>query len=151
MIGVPSPNYVHIMHLFYLILQYRQRQRISNKSHLEFQNISYISIIFFPLLMDWISMFVLIIRYVRLRSRIKKTLFKPHLLLRILAGYRALDAKKDLWNLLQNNWTHFFWLTGETPHTLLNIVEAVERIYFPITTRGRKTVLDLKNQVRTSS
>ena len=53
----------------------------------------------------------------------------------------------DLWQNLQKNWLHFFWLTGETPASLQVIVNRIEVIYFPQITRGRKDCITFRNQV----
>ena len=128
-------------------MQYRIHKQNSLQQLLHFKDVIQMTTLCFPIIMDWITVLLLINRYFTLHSKIKRRLFKPHLLLRILAGYCANEYTKDVWQNLQTNWTHFFWLTGETPRTLKCMVQSLERYYYPYTNRGRKTLLDFKNQV----
>ena len=59
---------------------------------------------------------------------------------------RAMNQTRDVWALLETNWDHFYWLTGETPHTMLILVEAM-RNRVPRRRFGRPQVLDFRNQV----
>ena len=59
--------------------------------------------------------------------------------------YRA--DSRDVWSNLQSNWVHFFWMTGETPHTLSNLVQELEKEFEPHYRCGRKCYLDFRNQV----
>ena len=45
--------------------------------------------------------------------------------------------KRDIWSLIEQNWIHFFWLTGETPHTLQIIVNRMDEIFRRQFTTGR--------------
>ena len=51
-----------------------------------------------------------------------------------------------MWSVLEENWNHFFWLTGEIPPTLNDAVNDVSAI---VTCRksGKQNVLSLRNQV----
>ena len=51
-----------------------------------------------------------------------------------------------MWDRLQDNWTHFYWLTGELPPTLQLIVNRLE-VRFRHRTRGRKCIITFRNQV----
>ena len=142
----PWPHNLQALVFFHLILQWihlRNRRRGSQQRFMElFQIISFCS----ATAIEWIEMIYLVLRFFKLRTK-KRRLFKPHMLLRILTGYRANLLTKDVWNLLQNNWKHFYWLTGETPHSLNILVNRVQANYFPQIQRGRTTGLDFKNQV----
>ena len=52
----------------------------------------------------------------------------------------------DTWFALEQNWDHFFWLTGEIPSTLSEVVENIDNI-LQRRTNGRQCVLSLRNQV----
>ena len=99
------------------------------------------------LMLDWIYLVYLYQKLLKLRNKKKCWLVLPHMLLQILAGYRANSHTRDVWELLENNWNNFFWLTGETPNTLQLVVDQIERNFYPYVNRGRKTKLDLWNQV----
>ena len=79
--------------------------------------------------------------------REKRKLVQPHMVLCILAGYTSNTHTRDVWQLLQTNWNHFFWLTGETPDTLRNMITKIERRFNPNVERGCKSLLDMRNQV----
>ena len=57
-----------------------------------------------------------------------------------------LDSR-DVWEVLQTNWSNFFWLTGDTPRTLQVIVNGIEQIYLPQRSMGRPSILTFRNQV----
>ena len=147
MIFFPWPNYLDILNLFHLLVQYRWT--ITN-ANLNIQNSFHdlLQIIIFSLknMMEWNWILLLVYRYLKLKSR-KCRLLKPHLLLCILAGYRCNEEMHDVWQLLERNWSHFFWLTGETPNSLSAIVTDVQNMYYPYIFRGRRTLLDFRNQV----
>ena len=52
-----------------------------------------------------------------------------------------------MWLNLQQNWNHFYWLTGETPQTMQILVNAIDRKFFVHRHYGRNCSLDLRNQV----
>ena len=60
---------------------------------------------------------------------------------------RSRFEENEVWNNLQTNWNHFFWLTGETPETLQILVNALHRNFFMHRQYGRKSSLDLRHQV----
>ena len=62
--------------------------------------------------------------------------------------HRATRHSRDVWTKLQRNWIHFYWLTGETPHTLQILVHDIENRFRPHIGPGRHSVLDFRNQVR---
>ena len=53
----------------------------------------------------------------------------------------------DVWTNLEQNWNDFFWLTGETPHTLQLLVQQLEPIYRQYYPRRRTSLLSFRNQV----
>ena len=85
-------------------------------------------------------------RTIRYRRR-KKKLIKPHFLLQLLHGYRVTFISRNVWNNLKTNWSHFFWLTGETPDTLNDLTNQIQRIFLPYRRTGPETSLDIRNQV----
>ena len=60
---------------------------------------------------------------------------------------RSISQTTDVWSNLERNWIHFFWLTGETPHSLSKLVEKLEPIYNSHSTPGKDSALDFKNKV----
>ena len=53
----------------------------------------------------------------------------------------------DVWLAMERNWDHFFWLTGETPHSLRSLVNKIQAKFVPNFYQMRRSRLDLKNQV----
>ena len=53
----------------------------------------------------------------------------------------------NVWRNLERNWSHFFWLTGETPATLRVLVTRIEQIYLPERPMGWAQALTFENQV----
>ena len=80
-------------------------------------------------------------------KRKKKYLSKPHLLIQLMQGYACDRQTGNVWDKLQTNWLHFFWLTGETPRTLQQLVHELQAKFQPYVTQGRKSILDFRNQV----
>ena len=52
-----------------------------------------------------------------------------------------------MWEKMEQNYLHFFWLTGETPETLTNLVERIKRDFLPYTKPGPNGSLDVRNKV----
>ena len=81
----------------------------------------------------------------------RKNLNTPSNLIKILRQYRCTRQRRDFWNNLEQNWTDFFWLTGDTPHTLDLLVQSIRqtRLTAPRNRRrcGRKKILSLRNEV----
>ena len=149
--NVPAATYLQIMELFHLMYIYIRQLRSGRKSINMFQEMMQIMNSSLPMLLPCISVIILYCRYLKMKSTKRKRLWKPHMLLRILAGYRANEQTHDVWRLLESNWTHFFWLTGETPVTLQGLVDALENHYYPYIYRGHRTLLDFHNQVHTTA
>ena len=61
--------------------------------------------------------------------------------------FRSDSVKRDVWVNLERNWIDFFWLTGETPPTLNDLVLKLERRFHPFVHCGCRNLLDFKNQV----
>ena len=59
---------------------------------------------------------------------------------------RSNTSTNDLWFTLEQNWDHFFWLTGDIPPSLNLIVNEI-RPKLQIRGRGRKLSLSVRNQV----
>ena len=53
----------------------------------------------------------------------------------------------DVWNSLEQNWNFFFWLTGETPFSLRNLVNRIQVKFFHKYHQLKGHKLDIKNQV----
>ena len=49
---------------------------------------------------------------------------------------------------LSANWTHFFWLTGETPCSLSELVVDIQNKFKHVNCPGRPCILDFRNQVQ---
>ena len=69
------------------------------------------------------------------------------MMLPFMHGFRMQDHAVDLWGVLEQNWVHFFWLTGETPQTLRTLVNKIEGVFFVHLSLGRNRKLDFHNQV----
>ena len=52
--------------------------------------------------------------------------------------FRILTDGNDVRSNLERNWIHFFWLTGETPVTLQNLVNCVKRDFCQSFLEGEK-------------
>ena len=64
---------------------------------------------------------------------------------------RATHSNNDVWTNMSRNWSHFFWLTGEFPRTLNSIVIKMKNTYYINRAMGRRTLLTVRNQVRSTS
>ena len=51
-----------------------------------------------------------------------------------------------MWNILEQNWNDFYWLTGEIPPSLNYLVEEIENDIHMLR-MGRNHILDFKKQV----
>ena len=65
----------------------------------------------------------------------------------IIFFLRVTSINCDVWVNLSTNWDHFFWLTGEFPHTLQIIVDKIQTKFFIKNQRGPKVLLSVRNQV----
>ena len=45
---------------------------------------------------------------------------------------RAYTQRQDLWSMLERNWNDFYWLTGETPNTLHELMTELKNIFHPL-------------------
>ena len=61
--------------------------------------------------------------------------------------FRLQINSHDVWTALESNWHHFFWFTGETPHTLNVLVQRIDAKFMPYYHGFTRSKLDLKNQV----
>ena len=83
--------------------------------------------------------------------RRKRRLVKPHMLIKLMHGYRATLYSSDVWINMQRNWTHFFWLTGETPDTLSILVQRLIAKFISFWSKGPESMIDFRNQVSLQS
>ena len=60
---------------------------------------------------------------------------------------RTAYGPRDLWTVLETNWNFFFWLTGELPPTLSQLVNSLRNRFHDQIQLGRHPVLDFRNQV----
>ena len=81
------------------------------------------------------------------RKRKKRSLFKPHLMLQFMPGFIANLNTRDVWTVLAQNWTFFYWLTGETPQSLAMLVRSLQNNFHHFNRLGRNSALDFRNQV----
>ena len=89
-----------------------------------------------------INMIANIIR--RRRTDRRKT--KPHILMKMLQGYRCTMGNHDVLTILQTNWDDFYWLTGEFPPTFDLLLHHLQQIRQQRV--GRRKLLDFGNQVK---
>ena len=61
--------------------------------------------------------------------------------------YRSTNENPDVWNNLERNWNHFFWLTGEIPISLQIISDKLQNRFIRTRASGRKSALSFRNQV----
>ena len=84
--------------------------------------------------------------------RRRRNLLTPNVLIKLLRQYRCRRHYMDFWNNLEQNWTDFFWLTGETPQSLQLLVNSLHTIRYGIIGRrirlGRRPALSFRNQVK---
>ena len=85
---LPVEHILGLLRCFVQIIQHlrRQRQIRSNALHDDFEIFIILKIIA-KLLLQYLTLIQLILRYMSLRRK-KFRLYKPHLLLQLLAGYR---------------------------------------------------------------
>ena len=82
-------NYPEILQFFILIIRWlnilrnRRRGRIN-----QFQQILQLMHSFLQLAFQWLNILLLISRWLQISQRKKRRLFKPHLLLHVLGGFR---------------------------------------------------------------
>ena len=60
---------------------------------------------------------------------------------------RARFPHNDVWINLERNWLHFYWLTGETPHTLSILVDKLNENFDLNYDIGRPQCITVRNQV----
>ena len=101
---------------------------------------------FIKILFNWIQLVCYFLRFIRIRQKRKK-LINPHKMLPMMGGYRMQRVRVDMWNILQRNWTNFFWLTGETPITLRFLINRILTTFPLFNNLGRNCSLDWLNQV----
>ena len=71
-----------------------------------------------------------------------------HIAFYAFSCFRSTLENKDVWANMECNWVHFFWLTGETPKTLMSMVKNIDQQYFHQFQMIEAGKTDLKNQVR---
>ena len=54
---------------------------------------------------------------------------------------------RDVWINMSTNWVDFFWLTGETPQTLGQLVDQLDQTFIHLFNNRRGCKLDIRNQV----
>ena len=144
---IPSIDYNTIFNFFRMIILFIRwrRIRVENEDDEEDLMIFNLCNNFLHSLLNWLR---LILYFFRLRHRLaNKRLFKPHLMLPPMAGFRARLLGQDMWTILERNWVHFFWLTGETPDTLRILVQRLQFHFLPHLHIGRQQAIDFRNQV----
>ena len=97
---------------------------------------------------DCLSYFALVHKFQQLQQcRKRKTLSKLHFLISLLRGYQSRVHNRDVWINLEQNWSHCFWLTGETPQTLEILINRVESKFLNCCNSGPDSNLNLRNKV----
>ena len=132
--------------------------------------------LFHNLAHQWLTLMTLIMQWLRIKRRYERYARNPHTLIKLLAGYRCVwmnffwiifflylqpdvnnykanvnltrstDNRHDVWNELRQNWSHFYWLSGETPDTMSLIVQGLRDNYFQFH-QHRNNALNFHNQV----
>ena len=145
----PFDQVLRLFNIFiFLNARIRQHKRIGGVNESERDIIILLSVNL-NMLYEFLKLLEIIyprLMLVKLKSS-KRKLVKPHILLHLMHGYRATLNSTDVWAKLQENWTHFFWLTGETPDTLNILVERICIKFMTFKSYGPNGILDLKNQV----
>ena len=97
-------NLPGVLNLFALILRWiriLRNRRIANERFVEFVQIM---MNFFRIVMHWLNLMVLVMRWMNLIQKKNRRLFKPHLLIRLLGGYRFMNIYFQIHILL--NWIY---------------------------------------------
>ena len=85
-------------------------------------------------------------------SKRRKNLNTPSVLIKLLGRYRCQRQRRDFWLNLEQNWTDFYWLTGETPDTLNLLTNQIwayrRRIVGRWFRKGRRPAMTFRNQVK---
>ena len=100
-------NFPNILNLFVLILRWRQivhQRKILNQN---FFDIIQLITLFLNLAQNWLNLLILLRRWRKIRQRKMRRLFKPHLLLPFLPGYRYFACRMNFRLFLQK----FQWCT----------------------------------------
>ena len=144
----PFINFLPIVRYLHMILLYLKRLRRirAQNNHEDETNDLIIVVNLTNIFVNWLRLIMLYMT-LKLRRR-KRELFKPHLMLQYLPGFRLNFNPRDVWSRLQNNWIYFYWLTGETPQTLSIIVRKLQNNIWHFNNLGRNSALDLRNQVK---
>ena len=178
-IMLPVTFYHTSLNFLVLVIRFIRLQRLHRQNKFTDEEISEEVALLTGILLEMCRNFIVLTKlafqFLKMKQR-KRKLYKPHLLLQLLAGYRyfhthfyiewfnfnilaSLDIfmtyvwhrstlhQTDVWNNLAQNWMHFFWLSGETPNTLFTLVQEIEGRHLNYFHKGRPSKLSLKNQV----
>ena len=140
-------DYTAIVNLFTLVINFlcwrriRSIQNVQDEEDIEIVDAS----MFLNIIVQWFQLMGFFFSW--MFSRRSRLLINPHMMLELMPGYRIGLNGQNLWNFLDRNWIHFFWLTGETPDTLNILVECLRNIYYVQNHLGRPPAIDFRNQV----
>ena len=73
--------------------------------------------------------------------------FHFFLCISLITCYRSTNRSPDVWVNLETNWNHFYWLTGEIPVSLSIMCDKIKSKFIPYRDSGRRNSLDFRNQV----
>ena len=81
-------NLPGVLQFFALVLRWLRILRNKHEANQQFLEFVQIMFNFFRLIMDWLNLVTLVLRWIQITEQ-KRRLFKPHLLIRLLGGYRC--------------------------------------------------------------
>ena len=143
----PFVDYSIIINFFRIILQFLRVRRLrvlAEQEEEEDLQLLAAAQNSFSLFLSWLRLLML---FLRMRRKRRRLLIKPHLMLPFMPGFRINAIGMDVWASLEQNWVHFFWLTGETPQTLTILVNTLRNRNFVHLRLGRIPSIDFRNQV----
>ena len=144
---VPLGSALKIIHIFLHFIWHHRKRSIQNNVNDDLELVNLLQLLS-NIRHDCLSYFALVHKFQQLQQcRKRKTLSKPHFLISLLRGYQSRVHNRDVWINLEQNWSHFFWLTGETPQTLEILINRVESKFLNCRNSGPDSNLNLRNKV----
>ena len=151
---IPLLNLLPILRILHIFHDWVQRQRLQRltKDIMEEQELLEIFNLLDGQLTNYLQYFEMILNFFKIsRNHKRRRLTKPHILITLLNGYRLTVNNMDVWQNMETNWSHFFWLTGETPETLQILINRIEVKFLNYRTYGPDSTLSIRKQVSADS
>ena len=140
---VPVDHFLQVLQIFVAIIRHLASVRQHNDIEM-----AHIIMILNGSLQNCLQYLQMLSTYLDRNGRKRtKSLMKPHYLVTLFNAYRCNLHNNDVWMNMQQNWSHFFGLTGETPETLQVLVHRVSAKFENCKMYGPDTKLDLRNKV----